>query len=33
VIKGVQQRVDMLDSMALLEDCESIQFSIMHAAR
>ena len=31
VIKGVQQRVDMqLHSMALLEDCESIQFSIMH---
>src|SRR5579864_411704 len=31
VIKGVQQRVDMrLDSMALLEDCESIQLSIMH---
>jgi hypothetical protein len=31
VIKGVQQRVDMqLDSMALLEDCEAIQFSIMH---
>jgi hypothetical protein len=30
VIKGVQQRVDMrLDSMALLEDCESIQLSIM----
>ena len=31
VIKGVPQRVDMrMDSMALLEDCESIQFSIMH---
>jgi hypothetical protein len=31
VTKGVQQRVDMrLDSMALLEDCESIQLSIMH---
>src|ERR1700719_3694887 len=31
IIKGVQQRVDMrLDSMALLEDCESIQLSIMH---
>ena len=31
VIKGVQQRVDMqLHSMALLEDCESIQHSIMH---
>jgi hypothetical protein len=31
VIKGVQQRVDMrLDSMALLEDCEAIQLSIMH---
>jgi hypothetical protein len=31
VIKGVQQRVDMrLDSMALLEDCESIQLSLMH---
>ena len=31
VIKGVQQRIDMrLDSMALLEDCESIQLSIMH---
>jgi hypothetical protein len=31
VIKGVQQRVDMrLDSIALLEDCESIQLSIMH---
>jgi len=31
VIKGVQQRVDMqLHSMALLEDCESIQLSIMH---
>jgi hypothetical protein len=30
VIKGVQQRVDMqLHSMALLEDCESIQLSIM----
>src|ERR1700722_11935406 len=30
VIKGVQQRLDMqLDSMALLEDCEAIQFSIM----
>ncbi len=30
VIKGVQQRVDMrLDSMALLEDCESIQLSLM----
>jgi hypothetical protein len=30
-IKGVQQRVDMrLDSIALLEDCESIQLSIMH---
>jgi hypothetical protein len=31
VIKGVQQRVDMqLHSMALLEDCESIQLSLMH---
>ncbi len=31
VIKGVQQRVDMqLHSMALLEDCEAIQLSIMH---
>ncbi|MGC1434788.1 MAG: hypothetical protein WA847_02755, partial [Terriglobales bacterium] len=31
VIKGVQQRVDMqLHSMARLEDCESIQLSIMH---
>jgi hypothetical protein len=31
VIKGVQQRVDMqMHSMALLEDCESIQLSIMH---
>ena len=31
VIKGVQQRVDMqLHSMALIEDCESIQLSIMH---
>jgi hypothetical protein len=31
VIKGVQQRVDMhLHSMTLLEDCESIQLSIMH---
>jgi hypothetical protein len=31
VIKAVQQRVDMqLHSMALLEDCESIQLSIMH---
>ena len=31
VIKGVQQRVDMrLESMALLEDCEAIQLSIMH---
>src|ERR1700688_1860794 len=31
VIKGVPQRVDMrMDSMALLEDCESIQLSIMH---
>jgi hypothetical protein len=31
VIKGVQMRVDMrLDSMALLEDHESIQFSIMN---
>jgi hypothetical protein len=31
VIKGVQQRVNMqLHSMALLEDCESIQLSIMH---
>jgi hypothetical protein len=31
VIKGVQQRVDMqLHSMALLEDCKSIQLSIMH---
>jgi len=31
VIKGVQQRVDMqLHPMALLEDCESIQLSIMH---
>jgi len=31
VIKGVPQRVDMrLDSIALLEDCESIQLSIMH---
>ena len=31
IIKGVQQRVDMrLDAMALLEDCEAIQFSIMH---
>jgi len=31
VIKGVQQRVDMqLHSMALLEDCESIQLSIMY---
>ena len=31
VIKGVPQRVDMrLDSMALLEDCESIQLSLMH---
>src|SRR5271156_4983690 len=31
IIKGVQQRVDMqLHSMALLEDCESIQLSIMH---
>src|SRR6202161_4714068 len=31
VIKGVQQRVDMqLHSMATLEDCESIQLSIMH---
>jgi len=31
IIKGVQQRVDMrLDSMALLEDCESIQLSLMH---
>jgi hypothetical protein len=31
VIKGVQQSVDMqLHSMALLEDCESIQLSIMH---
>ena len=31
MIKGVQQRVDMqLHSMALLEDCESIQLSIMH---
>jgi hypothetical protein len=31
VIKGVQQRVDMqLHSMAMLEDCESIQLSIMH---
>jgi hypothetical protein len=31
VIKGVQQRVDMqLHSIALLEDCESIQLSIMH---
>src|ERR1700724_362944 len=30
-IKGVQHRVDMqLESMALLEDCEAIQFSIMH---
>jgi len=31
IIKGVQQRVDMrLDSMALLEDCESIQLSLMN---
>jgi hypothetical protein len=31
VIKGVQLRVDMqLHSMALLEDCEAIQLSIMH---
>jgi len=31
IIKGVQQRVDMqLHSMALLEDCESIQLSIMN---
>src|SRR5271157_2399412 len=31
VIKGVQQRVDMqLHSIALLEDCEAIQLSIMH---
>jgi len=31
VIKGVQQRVDMrLDSMALLEDHEAIQLSLMH---
>lgn len=31
VIKGVQQRVDMqLHSMALLEDSESIQLSLMH---
>jgi len=31
IIKGVQQRVDMrLDSMALLEDCESIQLSLMY---
>jgi hypothetical protein len=31
VIKGVQQRVDLQrHSMALLEDCESIQHSIMH---
>jgi hypothetical protein len=31
VIKGVQQRVDMqLHSMALLEDFEAIQLSIMH---
>jgi len=31
VIKGVQMRVDMqLHSMALLEDCESIQLSVMH---
>jgi hypothetical protein len=31
IIKGVQQRVDMqLHSMALLEDCESIQLSIMY---
>src|ERR1700676_4397753 len=31
VIKGVEQRVDMrLDSIALLEDCEAIQLSIMH---
>ena len=31
VIKGVPQRVDMrMDSMALLEDSESIQLSIMH---
>jgi hypothetical protein len=31
VIKGVQQRVDMqLHSMALLENCEAIQLSIMH---
>ena len=31
VIKGVQLRVDMqLHSMALLEDCESIQLSLMH---
>jgi len=31
IIKGVQQRVDMcLHSMALLEDCESIQLSLMH---
>jgi hypothetical protein len=31
VIKGVPLRVDMqLHSMALLEDCESIQLSIMH---
>src|SRR5579859_6075402 len=34
IIKGVQQRVDMrLDAMALLEDCESIQLSIMHVVR
>jgi len=31
IIKGVQQRVDMrLHSMALLEDCESIQLSLMY---
>src|ERR1700675_4143454 len=31
IIKGGQQRVDIrLDSMALLEDCEAIQLSIMH---
>jgi len=31
IIKGVQQRIDMrLHSMALLEDCESIQLSLMH---
>ena len=32
IIKGVEQRVDMrLDSMALLEDHEAIQFSLMNA--